>query len=425
MSENVQIPHDAESQLEKVSWELVETYEALSTVYSSAESLTNSPDIEAAVKVTIEMSIDITESSGGVLFIPDHEGVLYCGASVNAGEEIEQLALDRFKKYGNRSYYEDGRIEGVTTADGSEVIGSLYVPFFFDEWKGLIFLFSPSKTEYSSIDVKMVQTLCCQGALSIRCFQNLDEVRQKNKALKEAFDQLTQAQDELVKSERLSALGQAASIVVHNLKNPMGGLLGYAQLLESMCERLTPDQIKEYSGIIISEMRRLSDLTEEIVDFSRGMETKLNQREVTSRNIIAYAVPSFEAGLSERNIKVEWAEVDDEALLFCDTDKMERVFANLAESASNAMLDGGTFTISSHVEGEHLTFTVSDTGVEIKPDLRANIFEPFKNTENGAGMGVGLAVARWVVESHSGEIWLDSTGEEGNRFKIKLPVMQT
>ncbi|MFH2002217.1 MAG: GAF domain-containing sensor histidine kinase [Planctomycetota bacterium] len=423
MSESVATPQVDQSHLEKVSWELLETYEALSTVYRSAELLASMNQTEKAVQLTLETSIDITDSGGGVIFLPDGQE-LQCKAKVNAGEDICRVALERFAKYKNRAYYEDGPIAGLKSEDGADLKGSLYVPFFFDDWKGMIFLFSPSKEEYSSIDVKMIQTLCCQGALTIRCFQSMEELQLKNMALEEAFDQLKLAQDELVKSERMSALGQAASMIVHNLKNPMGGLLGYAQLLESMSDRLKPEQVKEYSGIIISEMRRLSGMTEEIVDFSRGMETKLNQREVTSRNIVASAVPALESEFSGRKISFDWNHVDDEATLLCDTDKMERVFVNLAENACRTMNEGGAFAISSEVKDKAVIFSISDTGQEIEPEVRANIFEPFKNAEKGTGMGVGLAVARWVVESHNGEIWLDSTGEQGNCFKVKLPVYQ-
>jgi signal transduction histidine kinase len=216
-----------------------------------------------------------------------------------------------------------------------------------------------------------------------------------------------------------------SSMIVHDLKNPMGGLLGYAQLLEQLADSLSPDEIKEYSGVIIKEMRRLSNMTEEIMDFSRGMETKLNQREVTVRDLVAVAVPVIDSEFSEHGMSLEWDGLDETAILLADTDKMERVLINLAVNARQAMEPGGTYRISSSIQDYWVEIITRDTGKGVPPEYRDKIFEPFKTSKGTRGLGIGLAVAKWVVEAHGGEIWLHESDEQGSEFRIKLPIKGT
>ncbi|MHC4943442.1 MAG: ATP-binding protein [Planctomycetota bacterium] len=411
-------------QLDQISWELLETYEALSTIYRSADLLALSEGITHASEITLANCMEITESTGGLFYVPE-DGKHHCHMAVNARPEHHEAALGRYEKFKTKPYYEDGG-EETHASTASEAYSSLYVPFGMGNQEiGFVYLFSNELREYSSIDVKLIHTICGQGALAIRCFNHLEEPRDKNRALQEAFEDLKMAQDELVKAERLSALGQMSSMIVHDLKNPMGGLLGYAQLLEQLAESLTPDEIKEYAGVIIKEMRRLSNMTEEIMDFSRGMETKLNQREVTVRDLVAVAVPVIESEFSEHGMSLEWDGLDETALVLADTDKMERVLINLAVNARQAMEPGGTYRISSCVRDYWIEIVTRDSGTGIPPEFREKIFEPFKSSKGTRGLGIGLAVAKWVVEAHGGEIWLHESNENGSEFRIKLPIHGT
>jgi signal transduction histidine kinase len=416
--------HTKEDHLDKVSWELLVTYEALSTIYNSANLLATSDGIRQAAGITLSCAIEITESTGGVILIPG-ESDWQAIENKATSEALTDWVLREAADHMDRAQYDEGPFEHLHALSGKPVQSCLWSPFNVeDDNEGILYLFSTEDKEYSSVDIKLVGTLCCQGALAVRCFIHLDELREKNVRLERALEDLTQAQDDLVKSERLSALGQMASMIVHDIKNPMGGLLGYAQLLATMAESLSPDEVKEYAGIIIKEMRRLSDMTEEIMDFSRGMATDLNHREVTPRDLVAVAAPVIESEMELHEIAFKWDEADDETVLTADTDKMERVFINLAINARQAMQDGGTFTIASARIGDWVEFSVRDTGKGIPEEFKCKVFEPFETRKKGKGLGIGLAVARWVVEAHGGEIWLDSSCDEGSEFKIRLPLPQ-
>jgi len=422
MSQPLTVVKKENGQLDKVSWELLLTYEALSIIYNSANLLASSEAKKKAASITLTCAIEITESAGGVFCTPNN-GDLEIIDSTNVGENVRAMILARGSNYLGKPYYSEGPFENFYARNGQAIQSCLWLPFVMgNDQSGLVYLFSTGTKEYSSIDVKLVETLCCQGALAIRCFMHLDERKEKNYRLMDALADLTKAQSELVRSERLSAIGQMASMIVHDIKNPMGGLLGYAQLLANMSDSLTPEEIREYSGIIIREMQRLSEMTEEIMDFSRGVESELNLREVTPRNLVVVAAPLIESEFKIHNISFQWEGLDDDTILLADTDKMERVFNNLAKNACQAMDHEGIFTISTHLHDDWLEFSIRDTGKGIPSAFQSKIFEPFQSLKESKGLGIGLSVAQWVVEAHKGKILLSSSNEHGTEFKIRLPI---
>jgi signal transduction histidine kinase len=423
MPESKETVHVDMDPVDKVSWELMDTYETLSTIHTLSQLLTESGDVSEAALTTLQHAADITDSIGGVLFIPRGGEMEYL-AGLNEGEPFQDVALDQYRHHRNKPHYEDQLPDGIIASDGREIGACLYVPFPMGEDRyGFICQFSSGDKEYCSIDIKRVDILCGQGALAIQCFIHMNELRKKNLALQDTLDQLTAAQEELVRSERLSALGQMASMIVHDIKNPMGGILGYAQILESMAGGLSADEVREYSRFIIKEMLRLSRMTEEIMEFSRGMESSLNCRNLTSKDLIAVALPLIESDLKEEGMGLTCKDLEDQTPISADSDKMERVFINLAVNARNAMEESGVLTISSRREGEWVEFSFKDSGKGIPPELREHIFQPFVRNQAGKkGLGLGLAISRWVVDAHGGEIWIHSSDSGGTDMRIRLQV---
>lgn len=413
----------AREEVEKVSWELLETYEVLSTIHRSAELLAGTKEFHRAARITLESALEITGSAGGMIFVP-LDGTLHVAAAANSGDGVEALALAEAPSLERGPYYVDGSPGGVLAKDGQPLQARLYVPFSMGErGTGQAFIFSLTDRVYSSIDVKRVQILCGQGSLALQCFLHLETLEEKNLALRDALTRLQAAQAELLRKERLSTLGRVAAMIVHDLKNPMGGLMGYAQLLKALAGELSPEEIREYAGIIIREMQRLSRMTEEIVEFSRGMETRLNLRLLTPRDLVAAAVPVIESEFRSAGAAFAWDGVDASVTLPADSDKMERVFINLAVNALHAMALPGRVEISSFCEEGWVVFSVKDTGKGVPEEIRESLFEPFVSKKEGrSSLGIGLSVSRWVVEAHGGAIWVESTGPEGTEFRLRLPL---
>jgi len=203
----------------------------------------------------------------------------------------------------------------------------------------------------------------------------------------------------------------------------MGGLLGYAQLLNATADGLNPDEIREYSGMIINEMRRLSGLTEEIMDFSRGLDKKLNLREMEPPDLINTAWPVIQQDLVNNGMSLVREEAEPTARVMVDSDKLERVLINLAVNARQAMDEGGSLTIAVKMNENWVELSFRDTGKGIPENIREKIFEPFVTRKKGSSLGIGLAMARWIVQAHQGELEIGKTGPDGTEMIIRLPQM--
>jgi len=263
---------------EKISLELLNAYESLVAIHTTATSLVHTNSISEASQITLNNAVELSESCGGVLLMP-RENRLEVLASIHGSSEVELYALKKASVDTSKPRYETGIKEAVSDCKGRFMRNTLSIPLMIGLCKeGLLFLFSTGKKRYTGIDVKLVSVLASQGVLAIKNLIHMNELQSKNQTLLDALDQLTAAQEKLVRTERLSAIGQMANMIVHDIKNPMGGLLGYAQLIHTTADDLSVDELKEYSGVIIKEMRRLSCLTDEIMGFSNGMDRKLDVR---------------------------------------------------------------------------------------------------------------------------------------------------
>lgn len=413
-----------QAHIDQVTLELLNTYESLASIFDSSTRLSATRSIEEAARNTLDCAIDIAESSGGVMvmFFDDNPTVL---AAANTTDEVVDHTVYMAGTDLGEGKYEDQVQRALTAADGRFVKSALWVPLQKgDRHDGIIVLFSTGDKTYSSVDLKVVRILAGQGALAVRNLKYLDELELKNRSLSVALEDLTAAQDDLVRAERFSTLGEMASMIVHDIKNPMGGLLGYAQLLEATADNLTPDNIREYSGLIIQEMRRLSSLTEEIMDFSRGVDSKLHIREMIPIDLLNTAWPVLQGDFSSNGMTLLRGEIASNSKVMVDSDKLERVFINLAVNARQAMEPGGTLEVSLREAGSWVEFSFRDTGKGIPEEMRNQIFEPFVTRKKGHSLGIGLAMCQWIAQAHKGEIRVAESGPEGTDMVVRLPAVK-
>jgi signal transduction histidine kinase len=225
--------------------------------------------------------------------------------------------------------------------------------------------------ENSSITLTLMKSVSAMVRQSNEAF--ISGLRQKNLKLEKAYQDLQVAQQELIKSERLSTLGKFASMVLHDLRNPISILKGYAEMIV-----LTPgvdEKISKYREKIVAEAGRLSRMAGELLDFSRG-DIRLNllpvQLDTFFLTLQENIAPAYEA--KELLIKID--NHVQEAIMM-DLDRLLRVFINLADNARKAMEKGGTLTISARPEGKTVVFFIEDTGKGMSPEVLEKIFDPF------------------------------------------------
>jgi len=222
---------------------------------------------------------------------------------------------------------------------------------------------------------------------------------------------------EMVQSERLSAVGRMASTIIHDIKNPMGTLRMYAQVIQ----KKTGDT--EAAGLaeeIIRQVDRFVNMTQEILDFSRGIsEIHLEQVELgeVMENLFAF----IEKDLSKRHITVI-RRFEYTGTCTLDLDKVSRVFYNLASNAADAMESGGTLTVSTRSLNDQLIIEFSDTGKGIPDEIRARVFQPFFTSGKKHGTGLGLAIVKRILDDHHGKVELESQPNKGTTFRLFFPL---
>jgi signal transduction histidine kinase len=242
-------------------------------------------------------------------------------------------------------------------------------------------------------------------------------VEQRTVELREALARLEQAQQELVRAERLAMLGQLASSVGHELRNPLAVMTNALFYLDMVLEESDPE-VRDYLGILRHEIRLSEKIVSDLLDFAR---LKAPQRERV--DLAALVEEQLQRLGLPPSVEIERRLAPGLPAAFADTVQVGQVFLNLAVNAVQAMGEGGgTLTVEGRVDGEgFVQLVVRDQGPGVTPELRERIFEPLFTTK-ARGIGLGLAVSRRLAEANGGElVLLDDPG--GAAFALRLPVV--
>lgn len=235
-------------------------------------------------------------------------------------------------------------------------------------------------------------------------------------------------------------------ISAHELRTPLTLIMGYSQMLEK--DTRDNPQLLKLTQSILEGSERMTDVVESMLDVSRIDSKSLALRKASIRMdaLIRKVKKRFSQALHERNINLDADGLNNLPPLFADADLLQKVFYHLIMNAIKFTPDGGSIDVSGrYLDGDvesQVEITVTDTGVGIEPGSIQLIFEKFNQTGEvllhssgktkfkGGGPGLGLAIARGIVEAHGGQIWAESPGysEEtypGSKFFVTLPVEKT
>jgi len=240
--------------------------------------------------------------------------------------------------------------------------------------------------------------------------------------LKEANREIVSAQQQVVQSERLSALGELAAELAHEIKNPLVTIGGFARRLSEKYEPTSEE--KSYASIIISEVEGLERLLKDILNYSRDIKPNFSENDING--IIEELLSFYEHTFWESGIEIKKYMSDAIRPLSIDPPQIKQVITNILYNAVESMTGkGGVMSIKTEtLSGEEgVTISISDTGGGIPSDILENIFNPFFTTKK-YGTGLGLSLSRKIVESHGGTIEINNRVGEGATFIINLPRRQ-
>ena len=270
-------------------------------------------------------------------------------------------------------------------------ITALYLPFTVTHWDGF------SVGDFNSI-VEMV----LYNAVAVL----IGGLRDREKTM----------QSRLHEAGRLAAIGKAVSGLAHDLKTPLIAIGGISRLVHKNLEENSPHRKK--LDIIVEEVQRLEGMIKEMLDFSRPLE--LHRSEEDLNNVISQSLAIISDLAEERKVRVEWQSSQNSPLISFDAPRMKQALINLLMNAIEASPEGEIVTVSSYQKGRKLIIDVIDRGGGIQANKKEEIFSPFFTTKEG-GTGLGLPIAKKIVEAHSGYLEVLENREKGVIFRVRIP----
>lgn len=226
---------------------------------------------------------------------------------------------------------------------------------------------------------------------------------------------------EVQRSERLASLGRMAAGIAHEIRNPLSSIKGFAQYFRN---KFPPDsEDRNYATVMADEVDRLNRVIQDLLNFARPQEPNL--KPVDLPPLIRHALRLIRSDIRDKDIRVtEDIPADTDFTIAGDNDMLTQVFLNLFLNAIDAMQPGGRLRIALRKNQQDIEVQISDDGEGIPRENLSRIFDPFFTSKKG-GTGLGLAIVYRIVESHRGEIKVNSEPGKGSTFVLRFPLGPT
>jgi two-component system NtrC family sensor kinase len=248
-----------------------------------------------------------------------------------------------------------------------------------------------------------------------------DALREKLTELRRRDARIKSFEGELIKANKLSALGELASSIAHEIKNPLISIQGFARRIGTTEDR---DKLEKYAKFIEQEADRLTQVLTKLLGFSRMDEPKkdfLNMNDIVDDTVLF-----MEHHLTRfKNVEIAVEKEPDLPLVQVDRIHVQQTVVNILMNAAQAMPGGGKILIKTGRGDQYVFISITDTGVGIKEADLEKIFEPFFTTkEKEQGTGLGLSLCKRLIEANAGKIEVESKVGEGTTFRIMVPINQ-
>jgi len=331
------------------------------------------------------------------------------GKTIAADSAIIRELLSNFKEI-NR---EELDIRSEALAELNELEADLVIPSiseseYFNQptlLAALVLGRKMSDESFSKQDIDFLETLANQSAISIEYAFILEELKRN--------------QAQIVRSEKLAALGTTTAGIAHELKNPLTYLWTVSQALADSWDN--PSFKESVVRLLPSEVERMKLIIEGLSDYSKQHELRLEPTDLIPVLDKTLALLAYE--IKRNNIVIiKHYPADNRAVALADKDRLVQVFMNIIGNAIQAIgAKGGDVSLTVRVENNEVRVSITDSGPGIPPEVLAKIFEPFFTTKE-SGTGLGLPITKRLIDEHHGSLYIDSHLGKGSTFTICLPT---
>ncbi|HIJ81161.1 MAG TPA: HAMP domain-containing histidine kinase [Desulfuromonadales bacterium] len=222
---------------------------------------------------------------------------------------------------------------------------------------------------------------------------------------------------EMLRRKELVRLGEMSAVMAHEIRNPLSGIKGFAQLVE-ITDSI--DKAHQYAGKIVVQSLRMETLVNDLLVFARDDPGERETIDLTS--IVQECAVLLHTEAAGQNVTIA-VNAPPLVMVSMVVDRMIQMLLNLMKNGIQAMPDGGSLVVSLHQKNSSVRISIKDSGTGISPEQFEHIFEPFW-TSKTQGTGLGLALCRKVVEEHGGNLRVESSFGLGAEFIAVIPLNQ-
>jgi signal transduction histidine kinase len=246
-----------------------------------------------------------------------------------------------------------------------------------------------------------------------------DSFNEMSRKMAADIQELNLLNQQLIRAEKLAAMGTLAAGVAHEVNNPLASVSSLVQMMRA--EAGHSAETREKLNLISAQIERIKQVTKDMTNFARTRPAAKTDVDINSIVRTSLRLASFDKSFQQLDVRSIFA--DDLPTVFADEDQLQQVFLNLLLNACDAMPDGGTLEIKTSATNGTISIEIADSGIGIPEGDMTSIFDPFFTTKPaGQGTGLGLAVCYGIVTAHDGKIEVSANEPYGTKFTVSLPT---
>jgi signal transduction histidine kinase/ActR/RegA family two-component response regulator len=409
----------------------LEKIKQLTTLHEAGRTLSSTLDLDELLKKALELLRDrFGYQLCAFLLLDQEKEELYVKRII--GRDFEDVRELRFRvgvdgmvgwvaKQGEFLYVPDVSKDSRYLVALPNVRSEAAFPLKIrDQVIGVLDIESEKLSGFNEEDLKMLSSLASQISVFIENAQLFYQLKQTLKELK-------QAQDQVIQAEKLRAMGEMASGVAHDFNNLLAVILGNIQLLLHQFDRLSPEDIRERLKTIEQSSKDGAETVRRIQEFS-GMRrdkefTPLSMNELIN-DVINVTQPRWKEQTQRKGIRVELTrKLGKIPKILGNPSELREVMTNIVFNAVDAMPNGGEVTITTSIQADDwVELRITDTGIGMTEEVRRRVFDPFFTTKGVTNTGLGMSVSYGIIKRHGGEILIESEPGKGTVFIVHLPT---